>query len=290
MFAIAGVSGNTGRVVADNLLQQGHAVRVIVRDAAKGKPWAARGAEVAVAELGESEALTVALKGVRAAYLLVPPQYGSTDMLRDQAQVVESIASAVKASKLPHVVLLSSVGAQHESGTGPIRTVHVAERALAATGTALTSLRASYFMENWATSLGELAQGKLGTFLKPDLAIAMVATHDIGVAAAHALVDGPRGQDLVALAGPREYSANDVAAALTQLTGKKVEAAFGPDEVVLPALTASGLPANVAELFRELYRGVNNGRIVQEKGKVRELRGPTSIEQVLTTLLKQAAL
>ena len=32
MFVIAGVSGNTGRVVADTLLSQGKKVRVIVRE------------------------------------------------------------------------------------------------------------------------------------------------------------------------------------------------------------------------------------------------------------------
>ena len=39
MFAIAGVSGNTGAVVADTLLNAGAPVRVIVRDAAKGERW-----------------------------------------------------------------------------------------------------------------------------------------------------------------------------------------------------------------------------------------------------------
>jgi len=33
----------------------------------------------------------------------------------------------VKTSGIPHVVLLSSVGAQHAQGTGPIRSLHHAE-------------------------------------------------------------------------------------------------------------------------------------------------------------------
>ena len=47
MYAIAGVTGHVGSVAADTLLSQGKAVRVIVRDAAKGAPWKAKGAEVA---------------------------------------------------------------------------------------------------------------------------------------------------------------------------------------------------------------------------------------------------
>src|SRR5580704_10595228 len=58
MFAVAGVSGHTGKVVAETLLAQDKAVRVIVRDAAKGEEWKKRGAEVAFADLDDPDALT----------------------------------------------------------------------------------------------------------------------------------------------------------------------------------------------------------------------------------------
>lgn len=38
MYAVAGVTGNTGSVVADELLRRGKEVRVIVRNAEKGEP------------------------------------------------------------------------------------------------------------------------------------------------------------------------------------------------------------------------------------------------------------
>src|SRR5437016_5265158 len=72
MYVVAGVSGNTGKVVAETLLSQKKPVRVIVRDAAKGAAWKARGAEVAVAELDDVPALTKALAGAEGAYLLLP--------------------------------------------------------------------------------------------------------------------------------------------------------------------------------------------------------------------------
>src|SRR5690349_6425184 len=212
MYAIAGVSGNTGNVVADTLLAQGKKVRVIVRDAAKGEPWKARGAEVAVAALEDTAALTRALAGVEGAYLLVPPRMGSSAPLEENRTVVTSLAAAVKAAKVPHVVLLSSIGAQHATGTAPVQSVHHAEEALAATGTALTAVRAAYFIENWASTLGMLAQGVVPTFLPADLAIPMVATKDIGRTAAAALIEGGRGRQVIELSGPREYSSRDVAA------------------------------------------------------------------------------
>ncbi len=64
MYVIAGVSGNTGKVVADTLLAQGKKVRVVVRDAQKGEAWKKRGAEVAVAELDDERRRSLtALRG-----------------------------------------------------------------------------------------------------------------------------------------------------------------------------------------------------------------------------------
>ena len=78
-YVVAGVSGNTGRVAAQVLLDAGERVRVVVRDAAKGEAWRAKGAEVAVADLGDASALAAALSGAKGAYLLLPPNMASGD-------------------------------------------------------------------------------------------------------------------------------------------------------------------------------------------------------------------
>jgi uncharacterized protein YbjT (DUF2867 family) len=165
----------------------------------------------------------------------------------------------------------------------------VAERELAATGTALTAIRASYFMENWGSSLGMLAQGVLPTFLPPWLALPQVATRDIGRTAAAALAEGRLESQVIELAGPRDYSANDVAAALTSLTGKPVAAQQGPLEAVVPTLTSFGISAAIAELFREMYAGIASGRVAfgagPASGRARAVRGTTPLEEVLRPML-----
>ena len=81
MFVVAGVTGNTGAVVAAALLSENKPVRVIVRDAAKGAPWKAKGAEVAVAALDDPDALAAALSGAEGAYLLSPPDTSAADVV-----------------------------------------------------------------------------------------------------------------------------------------------------------------------------------------------------------------
>lgn len=287
MYAIAGVSGHTGSVVADTLLAQGKQVRVLVRDAAKGEPWRARGAEVAVAAFDDAAALTRALSGTEGAYVLLPPQTTSKAPLEDNARIAAALAEAVRASRVPHVVLLSSVGAQHAQGTGPIRALHVAERELAATGVALTALRAAYFQENWGASLGTLDTGTIYSFVPTNVAFPQVATVDIGRTAAAALVEGaPQGgHQVIELAGPREVSGDDIAAALSTITGKPVRIQAAPLDAVVPTFTSFGLSAQIAELYREMYEGVIAGRVDWERGSARPVRGSTSVETTLRVLL-----
>jgi uncharacterized protein YbjT (DUF2867 family) len=292
MYAIAGVSGHTGSVAADTLLAQGKQVRVIVRDAAKGAAWQAKGAEVAVASLDDVAALTRAFTGVAGAFVLLPPQMSiaSATPLEVNAKVASAIAAAVKAAALPHVVLLSSVGAQHPDGTGPIRALHRAERELTATGAAVTAVRAAYFQENWGAALGGLAQGALPTFIPADIRYPQVATRDIGRTAAAALIEGGKpGLQVIELSGPRDYTGHDVAAALAKLTGVPVAAQDAPLDAVVPTFTGFGLSKAVAELYRELYAGIASGRVAWEGGAARQLRGAVDIADTLGGLLAAGA-
>jgi uncharacterized protein YbjT (DUF2867 family) len=289
MFAVAGVSGHTGKVVAETLLAQKKPVRVIVRDAAKGEEWTKRGADVAVADLGNADALASALRGATGAYLLIPPLMSSTSARADNARKVAAMAKAVEASGVKHVVFLSSIASQHDAGTGPILSTHDAEVALSKSRADVTFLRAPYFMENLAGGLYALDKGELPTFLELDKPFPMIATQDIGTTAAKLLLEGGHGKSVVELHGPREYSQKDVAAALSKITGKTVTATHGPEEAMVPALTAAGLNAHWAGPYKEMIHGMNTGHVAFEGGKARTAKGTTEVDVVLRRLIAPRA-
>lgn len=285
MFVIAGVSGNTGSVVATALLEQGKKVRVLVREASKGEAWKARGAEVAVASVDDEEALTKALEGASGAYFLSPPDMGASDFLALRRATVDTIARAVERAKLPHLVFLSSTGAQHEKGTGMIRSAHYAEQRLSKTAAKTTFVRAAYFLENWGSVLGAAADGKLPTFIPADLALPMVATKDIGLVAAKALLEPPAGKsEIIELAGPRDYTSREVAAILGKILGREVEVDVAPVTAVTPTFKSFGVGANVAGLFEEMYGGVANGLVAFEGKGARLVRGSVDAESVFRGL------
>ncbi len=286
MYAVAGVSGHTGSVVAEELLRRGEKVRVLVRDEAKGEPWKAKGAEVAIAPIDDERALTKALTGVDGAYLLNPTPLQATDMITKSKEVGDVWARAIKASGVKHVVFLSSIGAQHESGTGPIRGLHQIEQRLLPLGINLTLLRPTYFLENWGTSLGPAqADGVLPSFLPAGLRFPQIATKDIGIAAASALLNPPNGVRILELAGPEDYTPTEIANAVGNILGKNVNVGVGLLEAVVPALTSFGISEHIAGLFREMYEGLISGHVAWD-GKGERKRGVTTPEDVLAPMLR----
>ncbi len=284
MFIVLGASGNTGKVVAETLLTQKKKVRVVLRDAAKGQAWREAGADVSIADVEDGASLKRAFSGAEGAYVLLPPNFSSSQVRVDNNRRASAIAAAVEAAGVPHVVMLSSVGAQQAEGTGPVLALRDAEATFTRAHAAVTFVRAAYFMENWGGALYAVAQGVLPTFLLADKAIPMVATRDIGTAVARLLAEGGSGKRVIELAGPREYSPRDVAAALARIVGKPIAVQQAPEEAMAPALMGAGMNAEWARLFQELTHGLNAGIVVWEGGHPL-WRGETDVQTVLSTLI-----
>jgi uncharacterized protein YbjT (DUF2867 family) len=283
-YVVAGVSGNTGSVVAETLLAEGKPVRVIVRDAAKGEPWRAKGAEVAVASLDDAAALSKALSGATGAYLLVPPNHAA-NFLATQRAVTEAIATALENTPVPHVVFLSSIGANLPGGTGPIVSVAYAEQRLGKVKNVhFTFLRPTYFMENLGASLGGIANGVFATFFDPSRAFPMIATVDIGRAAARRLIEGASVSSVLQLAGPSELTPADLARTFGDVVGKDLRLEVGPTSFMTDVLVGAGLPRELAGLYQEMTESFNSGAITFEASHPLQ-RGATPLATVARSLV-----
>jgi uncharacterized protein YbjT (DUF2867 family) len=285
MYVVLGASGNTGRVVAETLLRQKQKVRVVLHHAAKGKAWSDAGADVVIAEVDEGAMrLERAFSGAKGVYVLLPPDFSSSHVRVDNNRRTHAIAAAVEAAGVPHVVLLSSIGAQRSDGTGPVLGLHDAEAVFSRAKAAATFVRAAYFIENWGGSLYAVEQGVLPTFLVADKAIPMVATRDVGATAARLLAEGGNGKRVIELAGPSEFTPLDVAGAIGRIVGKPIDVEQLPEEAMAPALAGAGMNAEWARLYQELTHGLNANVVVWEGGHP-FWRGETDLQTVLSTLL-----
>lgn len=287
MFTVFGATGHTGSVVANRLLDEGEKVRVAVRDPGKVEALRARGAEVTKVDLLDAASVAAALSGAEGAYLLIPPDPSSTDLVGRGRRIVDTYVEALRKSPIAHAAVLSSVGAQQPSGTGPIVTAHYAEQRLREVpGTAFTFVRAAYFMENLEANAWPMKQdGVLPVFGGGEnMPFQWVATRDIGEVAAAALRERPKATRVIELSGPQEYSFEDAAREASAILGRPVKVTVLPLEAMVPAMMQAGVSQNVAELYREMIVGFGQG-LVRFEGTGQSVRGKVPIGEVLRRVL-----
>jgi len=264
MFVISGVSGNTGSVVAQTLIDQGQPVRVLVRSEEKATPWREKGAEVAIAEIMDAKAMTKALEGASGAYFLLPPDLANETFIDDSIKRAEALVEAAKSARLRHAVILSSVGAQHEERVGPISTIAHLEKLFVKASIPLTAVRPAYFLENIQDVMPiVIHEGIYPSMILPlNYKIEMVATQDIGLTIADALVNPTSvPHRIIELKGTRPYSAEDIAAELSNVLNRNITPVAVPQDGWVAQLKQSGLSQQSAESIAEMHEYINSGRI-----------------------------
>lgn len=287
MYVVFGATGNTGKVVANTLLDRGQKVRVVARDTAKVGALQARGAEVVRGDVGDVVSIRAALQGASGAYFLIPPDPTSQDYLARGRGIIDGFAEALRANPLKHAVMLSSVGAQHAAGTGPIVNTHYAETKFAELSTPFTFVRAAYFMENILGNVPAMkGDGVLPVFGGGEsYPFPMIATRDIGLTAAEALLAPSASHAWIELSSTKDYSLQDAADIASATLGRPVKPLVLPLDALVPTYTQYGMSANVAGLYREMFEGLAKGLVAFE-GKGQRVRGTTTLEDVLGPALR----
>jgi uncharacterized protein YbjT (DUF2867 family) len=292
MYAILGATGHVGSVIANSLLGKGEKVRVVGRDSRRLDKFVRKGAEAVVANVTDAAALTKALAGVRAAFLMIPPNLTSQDYRGDQEYASDAIASAVQEAELRYAVFLSSIGGHVAAGTGPIAGLHAAEEKLnAVSALNVLHLRPAYFMENHLAGMGMIqGMGILGNALLPELKIAMIATRDIGdYAAGRMYALDFSGKQTRELLGERDLSMNETAAILARGIGKPdLRYVQFPNEQVQQVLTQMGIPVKTAAMFIEMYKAFNEGVVAAQERRSAENTTPTSLEKFVQEVFAPA--
>lgn len=287
MHVVFGASGRAGGETAKALLASGAPVRVVLRRADQSEVWRARGAEVALANMEDAAAVAAALQGAAGAFFLNPPPT-SGDLYRRTEVIGTAMAEGARRAGLCKAVVLSSVGAQHASGTGVIATLHQMESLLSGITPATVFLRPGYFVETWSEVVGAvLGDGTLPTFIEPDRKIPMVSTIDVGGTAAALLSEEWAGRRIVELGGPQDWSARDVAEAFATVLGRSIEPILVPEPDRLPVFAQAGVPAPVAQALLGMYDGIASGRVAREGGN-EERRGTTALVTAVARIVDDA--
>ena len=187
-------------------------------------------------------------------------------------------------------VALSSVGADLSEETGVIAGLHAQEERLKRlAGVNVQLLRPVSFFENFHETLGLIKhEGINGDSVTADLHIPMVATRDIADAAAKALKARDwKGVVVRELLGPRDLSYSEATRILRERIGKAdlqyVQFSYA-DEA--KALVQAGMSESFANLYVEMTRAFNEGKVKPRDGRTDENTTPTPFEDFADELAR----
>lgn len=278
MITVLGATGHTGSRVTARLRAEGEEVRAVGRSAERLA--ALDGAQAWVGDATDTAFLTEALHGADAAYLMMPLDLAAPGYVEQQTRLGESIVAAIRASGLNRVVALSSLGAEVPTGTGFLTTLYDQEQRLRALpGVDVLLLRPGLFFESFLPSLDAIrAHGMHVDSIDPAVALPMVATRDIGDAAAHALLAFDwTGVEVREVLGPRDLTLPEA----TRLFGEGIGMpdlpyVRLPDAEMAGLLREVGLPGDLADLHVAMNRAFNEKTVAS---RTPSPRTPTTLQE-----------
>jgi NAD(P)H dehydrogenase (quinone) len=261
---VSGATGRTGGAAIDTLLAMGKRVRAYVRsDDARAAVLRQRGVDIAVGDFTDIDRIRAAMEGISSAYFLYPIAPGIIT-------AAAYFAQAAKEAGVTAIVNMSQISARRESKSHAAQDHWVSERVFDWSGVAATHLRPTFFAE-WLIYphfAKEIWAKKKIEFPFDNGRHAPISADDQGRVIAHILAK-PAGHEgkIYTLHGPVEMNHTEIAAAMSEVLGAKIEYAPTSIEVFkqkmeqlykFPPFRVQHL-VEVAQNYREgIFAGTND--------------------------------
>jgi uncharacterized protein YbjT (DUF2867 family) len=238
--------------------------------------------------LQDTASLAKAIGDADAVQVIIPPRPQTKDPAADLRLSGESIINALKQTHPKRVLVISDYGAHVSEDIGMPSIFHEFEAQFRGVGGHKLILRSAEHMHNWGRAIPPtLASGIMPSFQDPtDMAQPTISAQDLGLISAKLLLRPESGNDVdvIHAEGPRRYSASDVAAALSQLSGRTVHAQAVPRSQWMKAFEQ--MPASLADLLIKTNDAKNKGGLVDVEPNAGEvIYGTTELIDALRPLL-----
>lgn len=272
MIAITGASGQLGRLVIDELLTTTPAseITALVRTPESVSDLAGRGITVRQADYNEPGTLIEALKGIKKLLLISSSEVGQ------RAQQHQNVINAAKENGIELIAYTSILHAD-TSPLGLAEEHRATEAMLSESGIPFVLLRNGWYSENYTAGIPAALQ--LGTLCgcAGDGLIASAARADYAAAAAKVITLDNQGGKIYELSGDKAYTLAELAAEISQQTGKEIGYVNLPEADYASALEQAGLPAPLAHMLADSDTGASQGGLYDNSQTLSGLIGrPTT--------------
>lgn len=288
-ITILGATGQVGSKTVVNLLNKGHALRLIARQVDKlGQFSHEPGVEIYPGNSLEADFLAEAFTGSDVVMLMMPGDMQSENIGVYQDKMGIAQVEAIKKAGVKKILFLSSLGGHTEECTGMVAGLARQERRLMEIENAdVVILRPGHFMENFLGYIQLVkSMGIISGPIKPDREFPMIATRDVAFVAAKKLDElNWRGKSVLALLGPRDYSMIEVTKVLGNAIGRPdLPYIQCPYEQAKESMKQIGFSDSIVDSYIEMIDAINCG-IFNLEIRDRETTTQTTIEDFSNTFV-----
>jgi len=279
-IVVTGSLGNISKPLATTLVKAGHQVTVISSSQDKASQIKEIDATPAIGSVTNVDFLTNTFKDADALYLMVPNDITSPNFRRYIGGIGRNYAEAIKASGVDKVVLLSSMGAHIDGGTGPISGIHDVEVEFSKLdGVDIKILRPSFFYINFLSNIDMIKHaGIIGANYGENTKLQLVHPNDIAEVAAEEIQKPFNGTAIRYIASD-ERTLGEVAAVLGNAIGKPdLKWIEFTDEQNLQGMLDAGLPQEFASSYTEMGAAVRKEILAEDYNKHKPELSKTKLE------------
>lgn len=286
MIVVTGATGQLGSSIVRCLLDRVPAdeVGVSVRDVERAIDLADLGVRVRHGDFSEPASLDTAFEGASAVVVV------SVNSLGDEAVAQHKAATdAARRAGAQRILYTSHQAANSNSRFAPARDHAATEAYLTSSGSSFTALRDGFHAATVPHLLGRALD--TGELVAPADGPVSWTTHaDLAEAAAVIATDANRPTtETPILTAARAVDLDEVAAIVSELTGRTVRRVVVEDEDYVSGLVANGVPEGAAQMFLTLFRAARAGEFSVADPTLGQVLGrePQTIETVLRAAIAQ---
>lgn len=237
---IIGGTGTIGQSLIGLMQKSGEDFVVLARTESKATPLRSTGIEVLIGELGDWPTIANYLKGIHTIFLLTNPA-------PEQVALQNGLIDLAEMNDVKKIVKISALGAQVGSSINLADWHGRTEEYLKASSLDYVIIQPHSFMQNILMSLPTIrAQGAFYQSLG-EARIPLVDTRDIAKASYTAIVSDDYNNQTYIISGGEPVSYDDMASALSQAIGRKIEYIRIPVEAHRQSMKEAGLPVWLAD-------------------------------------------
>jgi NAD(P)H dehydrogenase (quinone) len=206
----------------------------------------------------------------------------SADVVGRRVAQHRAAIEAAREAGVPHVVYTSYLNPVEENPAVITSDHRETEKALRESGLVWTALRDAFYAEYQVPAGARaIATGRLVHNNGKGKTSSVAREDGVALAAAVLTTEGHEGR-AYDITGPEPLSQGDVAALLSEVSGRPVKAVAVDDEAFIQGLTSAGLPEPAARAFASYGRAIREGYIDQTSDAVENLAGrpPRSLREV----------